>query len=499
MSTIDMWADRGSKLSLFSFSTGSCGNCLYVSDGTEALLVDAGVGIRTVKRAALEYGLNMNALQGVLITHDHTDHVKAAGHLAKAYHLRVYATAKVHRGMAYTRTQAPVPRSQCQLIEPDTPFMLGHFHITPFALPHDASENVGYAISSAGETLVVMTDIGHITNNVRKYIAAADQLVIEADFDEDMLRKGPYPQQLKERITGGHGHLSNAQTAHILAEHWHPRLRTICLCHISEQNNRPELPYLSVSEALAETHGLHPGEDYQLIVLKRQVPTPVPPFYPRGLRAVLFDLDGTLINTEPQYSRVWKDIGERFLNPPLPTFHLDIKGTTLTQILNRYFPDPRLQRQIEEELDRFEANDMVFEYFDGAIDFVRSLRQQGIKTAIVTSSNRTKMEVVYRKLPHVRDLFDAILTSEDFAASKPAPDCFLAAARRLATPISQCAVFEDAFTGLEAGMRAGMLTIGLATSNSANDIAPRCHYVAQDWHHISYPQLCQLLDQHIGA
>lgn len=486
-------------LTLFSFSTGSCGNCLYVSNGTEALLVDAGVGIRTIKRTATEHGLDMSALRGLLITHDHADHVKAAGHLARAYQLDAYATAKVHKGMTSSfRTQAPVPRSRCRVIEPDVSFMLGHFYITPFSLPHDASENVGYAISSAGETLVVMTDVGHITNNVRKYIAAADILVIETDFDDDMLRNGPYPQPLKERITSGNGHLSNAQTAQILAEHWHPRLRTICLCHISGENNRPELPYLAVAEALA-TRGLRPGEDYQLIVLQRREPTPVPAFRPRGLRAALFDLDGTLINTEPQYSRIWKAIGERFLDPPQPTFHLDIKGTTLTQILNRYFPDPVLQRQIEEELDRFEANDMAFEYFDGAVDFVHSLREQGVKTAIVTSSNRTKMEVVYRKLPHVRELFDAILTSEDFAASKPAPDCFLAAARRLAVPISQCAVFEDAYTGLAAAMRSGMLTIGLATSNPAGDIASRCHYVAQDWHHISYPQLCQLINRHASS
>lgn len=213
------------------------------------------------------------------------------------------------------------------------------------------------------------------------------------------------------------------------------------------------------------------------------------------LKACLFDLDGTLINTEPQYSRVWKAIGERYLTNQ-PTFHLDIKGTTLVQILGRYFPDPALQQRISDELDAFEANDMVFEFFPGAVDFVQALRAHGVKTAIVTSSNRTKMSVVLRKLPECRTLFDAVLTSEDFRASKPDPDCFLAAAHRLRTPLPQCAVFEDAFTGLEAGMRSGMLTIGMATSNPEERIRDRCHAVARGFREISYEWVAKQLNNH---
>ena len=213
------------------------------------------------------------------------------------------------------------------------------------------------------------------------------------------------------------------------------------------------------------------------------------------LTAALFDLDGTLIDTEPQYSKVWGEIGLRYL-PDQPTFHKDIKGTTLTQILHRYFPDPQLQRQIEAELDRFEAEEMIYKPFPGAFDCVRELREKGVRTAIVTSSNQLKMSRVYRQLPQLPALFDAILTSEDFRASKPDPDCFLTAASRLRSPLNQCVIFEDALTGLEAGMRSGMLTIGLATSHPAASIQHLCHAVASDWHAINYKFICQLLQNH---
>lgn len=214
-----------------------------------------------------------------------------------------------------------------------------------------------------------------------------------------------------------------------------------------------------------------------------------------GLRACLFDLDGTLINTEPQYSRLWKAIGERYL-PLQPTFHTDIKGTTLAQILNRYFPDEALQKRISDELDAFEGSDMVFEFFPGAVAFVQELRAHGVLTAIVTSSNQRKMDVVRRKLPACSALFDAVLTSEDFRASKPSPDCFLAAARRLQVPTSACAVFEDAPNGLEAGMRSGMLTIGMVGSLSLEEIQGLCHAARQGWGETSYEWVAQQLQKH---
>ena len=256
-------------LQLFSFGSGSCGNCLYVRHDAEALLVDAGVGIRTVKRMVMEYGLRMDGLRGLLITHDHTDHIKAAGHLARSYRLPVYATSLVHKGMSRSyHTQAPVPPSQRCCIDPDAPFLLGGFRITPIPLPHDASENVGYAIEQGKHTLVIMTDIGHVTAQVRKYIGLADTLVIETDYDLDMLIHGPYPPQLKDRIMNGFGHLSNQQTAEVLAQHWHPRLRHICLCHLSGENNLPDLARQTIRQALADK-GIEEGRDYHLHVFLR--------------------------------------------------------------------------------------------------------------------------------------------------------------------------------------------------------------------------------------
>lgn len=516
-------------LRLFSFGSGSSGNCLFVDNGRDALLVDAGVGVRTVQRLSRQYGLPMHRLRALLITHDHADHIGAAANVVRRYGMPFYATEAVLRAAAlrqhFGRYASLRGGAAFGEVVPGEPLRVASFEVTPFPLPHDATECVGYAIVSndspssvvpslvedgmstgasggGGHCLVVMTDLGRVTEEVRRYIRRADSLVIEANYDAQMLACGPYPELLKQRISGGTGHLSNAQAAEAIAENAGAGLGTVCLCHLSEHNNTPELACTAVEEAMA-ARGLRVGTDYALHVLKRREPTGPVVLDKRstaarglgGLSACLFDLDGTLIDTEPQYSRVWKAIGERYL-PGLTTFHRDIKGTTLTQILSRYFPDPDLQQRISDELDAYEANDMVFAFFPGAVAFVRELRAHGVKTAIVTSSNSRKMDVVMRRLPECRTLFDAVLTSEDFRESKPDPDCFLTATRRLGVSPEECVVFEDAFTGLEAGMRSGMLTVGMATTSSRQAITGRCHNVADSFLDIDYAWVCRQLHQH---
>ncbi len=204
----------------------------------------------------------------------------------------------------------------------------------------------------------------------------------------------------------------------------------------------------------------------------------------RKVKAALFDLDGTLIDSETQYTNFWGATGREFASD-IPDFALRIKGTTLPHILSTYFPYANMQREIIELLNAFEAK-MEFPIIDGAEEFIHNLKANGVKCAIVTSSNKAKMENVWRQQEKFMNMFDLVLTSEDFAASKPNPDCYLKAAERLETDISECMVFEDAFTGLEAGMCANIYTVGLTTENSRDKIVDKCNKVIDDFRGLNY-------------
>ncbi len=188
-------------------------------------------------------------------------------------------------------------------------------------------------------------------------------------------------------------------------------------------------------------------------------------------KAALFDFDGTLVDTEPQYSIFWGEQGRRY-HPEIPHFDKIIKGQTLGQIFDGHFAGMTdVQSRIVEELNEFERT-MKFDYINGAREYVTRLHQQGMKTAIVTSSNNLKMANAYREHPELEELFDLIFTADMFTRSKPDPDCFLTAASKLGCAPEECIVFEDSLHGLQAGRSAGMHVVALATTLPAERIAP---------------------------
>lgn len=189
-------------------------------------------------------------------------------------------------------------------------------------------------------------------------------------------------------------------------------------------------------------------------------------------KAALFDLDGVIFDTEPQYTVFWGSQCRQY-HPEHPGLEHEIKGSTLDQIFDRWWAGPLESERaaVTRRLDEFEAQ-MSYDYIDGLQDFLADLRRHGVKTAIVTSSNRQKMDSVYRSRPELPLIFDAILTSEDFTESKPSPQCYLRAASRLGVEPGECVVFEDSFNGLRSGRSAGMYVVGLATTNSREAIAP---------------------------
>lgn len=209
--------------------------------------------------------------------------------------------------------------------------------------------------------------------------------------------------------------------------------------------------------------------------------------------AALFDFDGVVVDTEPQYTSFWDEKGKTH-HPEIPNFGHHIKGQTLTQLYEHYFLEPEgLQAQITRELNEFETR-MDFNYIPGVIDFMKKLRENGVKIAIVTSSNDKKMSNAYRAHPELIDMVDHILTADMFTHSKPHPECFLMGAKVFNLPIENCVVFEDSFHGIEAGNRAGMKVIGLATTNPVSAITDKVQIVIQDFVGFTYEKMKAVLE-----
>lgn len=185
--------------------------------------------------------------------------------------------------------------------------------------------------------------------------------------------------------------------------------------------------------------------------------------------AALFDLDGVLIDSESIYTVFWNRMNELFPTG-IDNFAYVIKGTTLPQILDRYFPDPKVQAELRVYLKKQEA-EMVYRIFPGVERFLKALKEKGIPTAIVTSSNDAKMKVLFDSLPGFRDYFDVVVTDTDVTRSKPDPQGYMLAAERLGVPSEHCVVFEDSRAGLEAGRRAGGKVVAVATTLTHEDIA----------------------------
>lgn len=262
-------------LKFISFGSGSSGNCYLLYTENDALMIDAGIGTRMLKKRFGNYGLSLNNVRNILVTHDHADHVKSVGSLSHDYNLPVYATKEVHQGISHNYSvRHKIESSLVRYVEKGVPIAIGDFRVTPFHVPHDSTDNVGYKVEYDGIVFCIVTDDGEVTEEIKSYISQANYLVLEANHDIQMLQAGSYPQYLKGRILGPNGHLSNKACGEALAECANRQLHTVWLCHLSEENNHPELARKTVCTILEE-HGIKPGEDFELVVLKRKSPSEI--------------------------------------------------------------------------------------------------------------------------------------------------------------------------------------------------------------------------------
>lgn len=255
-----------------SFGSGSSGNCYLLYTDTDGLMIDCGVGIRKLKNYFNSFGLKAQKVNNILITHDHADHVRSVGSFATKYNIPVYTTKEVYEGISgnyCVRRKVPFELQHC--IEKGKTFELGDFRIIPFGVPHDSTDCVGYSIQLGDIVFSIITDCGHITDEITPIITRSNYLVIEANHDPEMLKTGPYPEHLKQRIAGPCGHLPNNECGEALAAYATDRLRHIWLCHLSEENNHPELARKTVEQILKDK-GISVGDHLKLDVLKRTSP-----------------------------------------------------------------------------------------------------------------------------------------------------------------------------------------------------------------------------------
>ena len=223
-----------------SFASGSSGNCYYVGTQEEGLLVDVGINAKQLKEKLLQQDLSPKSIKAILVTHDHIDHVLGLEVFTKEYPIPIYAHPDCLLGLREGKATKRVSSSLFHEIEPMQPFELQGITIEPFPVMHDGRGAMGYYFDYEGHTLTIATDIGMLDKVVKEQIRKADNLVVEANYDVEMLENGSYPYILKQRIAGPFGHLSNMESGRFLAEIYHPGIKHIMLCHLSENNNTPE-------------------------------------------------------------------------------------------------------------------------------------------------------------------------------------------------------------------------------------------------------------------
>jgi phosphoribosyl 1,2-cyclic phosphodiesterase len=260
------------ELRFLSLASGSSGNCYYLGTDDYGILLDAGIGIRTIKKVLKEHQIGLEQIMAVFVTHDHADHIKGVGSLGERYGIPVYATSLVHEGIENSRFVDEKLFTSRRIVEKELPVQIKDFKVTAFDIPHDASDCVGYLVQYKNHQCVLATDIGHISETVAQYVRIANHLIIEANYDKEMLENGNYPAFLKTRITNGNGHLSNSETAEFLAANFDLHLKNIWLCHLSKENNHPELAYKTVEMAMGR-YGIRIGADVNLTALKRTIPS----------------------------------------------------------------------------------------------------------------------------------------------------------------------------------------------------------------------------------
>lgn len=260
-------------MELCSIASGSSGNCICVGSDDYHVLIDAGISGKRIEAGLNSVNLKADEMQGILITHEHMDHIAGLGVLARRYGLPLYATAGTIQAILQTKSVGKIDPELFHEIHPKEEFSIGDLTIEPIAISHDAADPVAYKIKQPGKSMAVMTDLGVYTEQIVEKLQNLDVLFLEANHDVHMLQVGSYPYPLKQRILGDRGHLSNELSGRLLGEVLHDNFKTVFLGHLSKENNYPELAYETVRLEVTMGENPYKGDDFPMYVAKRDEPS----------------------------------------------------------------------------------------------------------------------------------------------------------------------------------------------------------------------------------
>ena len=254
---------------LVSIASGSSGNCIYIGSDNTHILVDAGISNKRIEQGLNEVGLKGAELDGIVVTHEHSDHVKGLGVLARKYRLPVYGTRGTLDKIAAMSALGEYPKELLRPVSPDVAFAIGDLKLEPFSIDHDAADPVAYRVKHGRIDVAVATDMGHYDQYVIDHLQGLDAILIESNHDVNMLQAGPYPYYLKRRILSDHGHLSNENAGRLLSCILHDGLKQILLGHLSRENNYEALAYETVRLEIDRSDTPYRAIDFPITVARR--------------------------------------------------------------------------------------------------------------------------------------------------------------------------------------------------------------------------------------
>ena len=252
-----------------SIASGSSGNCIYAGTESTHILVDAGISAKRIEQGLFEVGLKAGEVNAICITHEHTDHVRGLGVLARKYAIPIYGTKGTLQELKKIKGLGEYPEELLHPVLPDVKFTVGDMDVLPFHIDHDAADPVAYRIQSGNKSIAVATDLGHYNQYTIDHLLDLDAVLLESNHDLRMLETGPYPYYLKRRIMGDFGHLSNENAGRLLNCILSGKMKHILLGHLSQENNMPELAYETVRLEVDMGDTPYQASDFYMAVARR--------------------------------------------------------------------------------------------------------------------------------------------------------------------------------------------------------------------------------------
>ncbi|MDD3277892.1 MAG: MBL fold metallo-hydrolase [Lachnospiraceae bacterium] len=260
-------------MKLCSIASGSSGNCIFAGSEESSILIDAGISGKRVEQGLNSIGYTGKDLDAILITHEHSDHIKGVGVLARKLQVPIYATAGTIQAIKGYTSLGKFPDGIFREIEADHAFTIGDLRVNPFHISHDAADPAGYRVSHGKHSIAVATDLGKYDDYIVQNLKGLDALLLEANHDVNMLQVGGYPYYLKQRILSDRGHLSNSIAGQLLCELLHDNMQAVMLGHLSRENNYEALAYETVCSEVTMGDNPYKSADFRITVAKREEPS----------------------------------------------------------------------------------------------------------------------------------------------------------------------------------------------------------------------------------